>query len=105
MGTGCNAPPELVSSGHINQRSKVLCPQVTLDTRTACSQLILKAKTDFLVAVKNAKTTRGCLVQEAEAACSKAICEVEAQKVSQAVLFHKEHGKYMQDLEEQAIGE
>ena len=30
---------------------------------------------------------------------------VEAQKVSQAALFHKEHGNYMQDLEEQAIGE
>ena len=67
--------------------------------------LILKAKTDFLAAVKKAKTTKGCLVQEAEAACSKAICEVEAWKVSQATIFHKEHGKYMRDLEEQAIGE
>ena len=52
-----------------------------------------------------AKTTRGHLVQEAEAACSKAICEAEAWKVSQAAIFHKEHGKYMQDLEEQAIRE
>ena len=45
------------------------------------------------------------MVQEAEATCFKAICKVEAQKVSQAASFHKEHGKYMQDLEEQAIGE
>ena len=87
------------------KEAKVICSQVTLDTQTACSQLILEAKTNFLVAVKKAKTTRGHLVQEAEASCSKAICEVKAQKVSQAVLFHKEHGKYMQDLEEQAIGE
>ena len=33
------------------------------------------------------------------------MCEVKAQKVSQAVIFHKEHGKYMQDLDEQAMGE
>ena len=84
---------------------KVICSQATLDAQTACSQFILEAKTNFLVVVKKAKTTRGHLVQEAEAACSKAICEAEAQKVSQAVIFHKEHGKYMQDLEEQAIGE
>ena len=85
--------------------TKVICSQVTLDVWTACSWLILEAKTDFLAAVKKAKTTRGHLSQEAKAACSKAIYEVEAQKVSQAAIFHKEYGKYMQDLEEQAIGE
>ena len=53
--------------------------------------------------VKEAKTTRGHLVQEAEATCSKAICEAKAQKISQAAMLHKEHGKYIQDLEEQAI--
>ena len=88
-----------------HSEAKVICSQVTLDAQTACSWLILKAKTDFLVAVKKAKTTRGHLVQEAEAACSKAICEVEAWKVSQAAIFHKEHGKYTQDLEKQAIGD
>ena len=87
------------------KEAKVIYSQATLDAQTACSWLILEAKTNFLVAVKKAKTTRGHLVQEAKAACSKAICEVKAQKVSQAAIFHKEHGKYMQDLEEQAIGE
>ena len=87
------------------KEAKVICSQATLDAWTACSRLTLEAKTDFLVTVKKAKTTRGHLVQEAEAACSKAICEVEAQKVSQVALFHKEHGKYMRDLEEQVIGE
>ena len=86
------------------KEAKVICSQVTLDVQTACSWLILEVKTNFLVAVKKAKTIRGCLVQEAKAACSKAICKVKAQKVSQAVIFHKEHGKYMQDLEEQTIG-
>ena len=87
------------------KEAKVICSQATLDAQTACSQLILGAKTDFLAACKKVKTTWGHLVQEAEGACFKAICEAEAQKVSQAVIFHKEHGKYMQDLEEQAIGE
>ena len=87
------------------KEAKVICSQVTLDAWTACSQLILEAKTDFLVMVKKAKTSRGHLAQEAEAACSKAICEVEAWKVSQAAIFHKEHSNYMQDLEEQAAGE
>ena len=87
------------------KEAKVICSRVTLDAQTACSQLILEAKTDFLAMVKKAKITRGHLVQEAEVACSNAICEAKAWKVSQAMIFHKEHGKYMQDLEEQAIGE
>ena len=85
------------------KEAKVICSQVTLDARTACSQLIFESKTNFLAVVKKAKTTRVCLVQEAKAACSKAICEVEAQKVSQAAIFHTEHGKYMQELEEQPL--
>ena len=55
--------------------------------------------------VKEAKTTRSHLLQEAKATCSKAICEAKAQKISQAAMLHKEHGKYMWDLEEQAMGE
>ena len=87
------------------KEAKVICSQATLGTWTACSWLILEAKTDYLAAVKKAKTTRGHLVQEVKAACSKAICKVKAWKVSQAAIFHKEHGKYMQDLEEQTVGE
>ena len=69
------------------KEAKVICSQATLDAWIACSQLILEAKTNFIAAVKKAKTTRGHLVQEAKAACSKAICKVEAWKVSQAVMF------------------
>ena len=85
--------------------AKAIYLQVTLDAQTVCSWSVLEAKTNFLVAVKEAKTNRGHLVQEAKAACSKAISEAGAQKISQAVMFHKEHGKYMQGLEEQAFGE
>ena len=87
------------------KEAKTACSQGTLDVRTTCSQLILEGKTGCLVAVKKAKTTRGCLVQETKAACSKAICEVKAWRVSQAAFFPKENGNFMWDLEEQVIGE
>ena len=89
----------------IIKEARVICSQTTLDIWTACSQSLLEGKTSYLAAVKEAKTTRGHLVQEAMATCSKAICEAEAQKISQAAMLHKEHGKYMQDLEEQAVVE
>ena len=87
------------------KEAKTICSQTALDIWTACSQSILEARTSYLVAVKEAKTTRGHLLQEAKATCSKVICEAEAQKISQAARLHKEHGKYMQDLEEQAVEE
>ena len=87
------------------KEARVICSQTTLDIQTACSWSILEAKTSYLAVVKEAKTTRGHLVQEAKATCSKAICEAKAQKISQAAMLYKEHGKYMWDLEEQAIGE
>ena len=87
------------------KEARVICSQMTLDIQTACSWSILEAQTSYLTVLKEVKTTRGCLLQEAEATCSKAICEAKAQKISQAAMLHKEHGKYMQDLEEQAVGE
>ena len=87
------------------KEARVICSRMTLDVWAACSQLILEAKTSYLTVIKEAKTTRGHLVQEAEATCSKAICEAKAWKISQAAMLHKEHGKYLQDLEEQAIVE
>ena len=78
---------------------------MALDIWTACSQLILEARTSYLAAVKEAKTTRGHLLQEAKATYFKATCEAEAQKITQAAVLHKQHGRFMQDLEEQAMGE
>ena len=44
------------------KEARVIYSQMTLDIQTACSQLILEAKTSYLAAVKEAKTTRGYLV-------------------------------------------
>ena len=68
------------------------------------SQAFLEAKTTFQMMVMEAKTTRCCSIQADEAICSKAISEAKAWKTSQAVMFQEEHGKYLQNLEEQAFG-
>ena len=85
--------------------AKAMCSQVTLDAQTICSKSVLEAKTNFLAEVKEAKSKRGHSIQEAETACSQAISKAGAQKTSQAMMLHEEHGKYMQGLEEQAFGE
>ena len=80
--------------------ARVICSQVIFDAQMICSQSILEAKTNCLVAVREAKTNRDHLIHKAEAACSKAICEAAVLRISQSIVFHKEHCKYMQDLEE-----
>ena len=60
------------------KEARVICSQTALDIWTACSQLILEARTSYLVAVKETKILRGSLLQEAEATCSKATCKAKA---------------------------
>ena len=69
------------------------------------SQAVLEAKTNYQTTIMEAKTTRCHSIQAAKAACSKAISEAEAWKISQAAMFQEEHSKYLQSLEEQAFGE
>ena len=47
------------------KEARVICSQMALDIWTACSQSILEARTGYLVVVKEAKTTRSHLLQEA----------------------------------------
>ena len=77
------------------KEARVICSQKALDIQTACFQLILEARTIYLAAVKEAKTTRGPLLQETEATCFKATCEDKAQRATQATMLHKKHGRYM----------
>ena len=77
--------------------------QAILDAQIICSQLVLEAKTNCLAAVREPKTTRDHSIYQAEAACSKAIHEAAALKVSQSITLHKEHDRFIQDLEEHTI--
>ena len=93
---------EAQESALVNE-AEAICSQAIFDTQMICSQSVLEAKTNFLVAVREAKTTRDHSIHQAKAACSKAICEAAALKVSQSITFHKEHDRFIQDLEEHAV--
>ena len=84
-------------------KAEAICFQAIFDTQMIWSQSVLEAKTKCLAAVREAKTTRDHSIHQAEAACSKAICKAAALKVSQSTAFHKEHDRFMWDLEEPAI--
>ena len=83
--------------------AEAICSQVIFDAWMICSQSVLEAKTNCLAAVRETKTTMDHSIHQAEAACSKAIHKAAALKVSQSITFHKEHHKFIQDLEEHAI--
>ena len=83
--------------------AEALCSQGIFDVQMICSQSVLEAKTNCLVAVREAKTTRDHSIHQAEAACSKAICKAAALKVSQSITLHKEHDRFIWDLEEHTI--
>ena len=74
--------------------------QAIFDAWMICSQSVLEAKTNCLAAVREAKTSRDHSIHQAEAACSKAICKAAALKVSQSITLHKEHNRFIWDLEE-----
>ena len=93
---------EAQESASVTKAEAIHC-QVIFDAQMICSQSVLEAKTNCLVAVREAKKTRDHSIHQAEAACFKAICEAAALKVSQSIDFHKEHDRYIWDLEEHAI--
>ena len=77
----------------------------TKEARAICSHVTLDAKALCFATIKEAKTTLACTIWEAKAACSMAIRDAKTQRASQAKLLHRQHGKVMQDLEEQVIRE
>ena len=93
---------EVQESASVNE-AEAICSQAIFDAWMICSQSVLEAKTNCLAAVREAKTTRDHSTHQAEDACSKAIHEAAALKVSQSIAFHKEHNRFIWDLEERAI--
>ena len=57
------------------------------------------------MAIQEAKTIRGNLLQNSEIPYSKAISEAVALRSSQSVALHREHIRLIQELEEQALRE
>ena len=75
------------------------------EARAICFCVTLDAKALCFTVIKEAKTTQACTIWEVEAACSMAIRDAETWRASKAELLHRQHGKVMQDLEEQVIQE
>ena len=75
------------------------------EPRAICFHVSLDAKALCFATIKEAKTTQACTIWEAKAVCSMAIRDAETWRASQAKLLHRQHGKVMQDLEEQVIRE
>ena len=87
------------------EKAKVIHLQEVLDAKVGCFRSVLEAKCNYRVAVKEAKTIRGNLLQKSEFAYSKAIGEAVTLRSSQSVTLHREHMRLIQELEEQALGE
>ena len=85
------------------KEARAICSHVTLDAEALCFATVKGAKVTYIQTIKEAKTTQACTIQEAEAACSMAIRDAETQRASQAKLLQRQHGKVMQELEEQVI--
>ena len=86
-------------------KAKVIHSWEVLDAKVGCSRSVLEAKCNYPVAVKEAKTISGNLLQKSEVAYSKAIGKATALRSSQSAALHREHMRLMQELEEQALGE
>ena len=84
-------------------QAEAIHSQMIFDAWMIYSQSVLEAKTNCLAAVREAKSTRDHSIHQAEAACSKAICKTAALKVSHSIAFHKEHDRFIWDLEEHTI--
>ena len=87
------------------EKTKVVHSQEVLDAKVGCTRSVLEAKCNYRVAIQEAKTIRGNLLQKSEIAYSKAISEGVALRSSQSVALHREHIRLMQELEEQVLRE
>ena len=87
------------------KKAKVVHLQEVLDAKVGCTRSGLEAKCNYWVAVQEAKTIRGNLLQKSEIAYSKAIGETAALRLSQSTALHREHMRLIQELEEQALRE
>ena len=87
------------------KEASAICSHVTLDAKALSFATIKGAKVAYAQTVKEAKTTQTCTIWEDEATCSTAIRDAKTWRASQVELLHRQHGKVMQDLEEQVSQE
>ena len=86
-----------------NERAKIVHSRKDLQARVKCAKVVMRAKYDYRVAVQEARVVRCSKLKEAEAAYSEALHKNAATKSLHCATLHKEHVKYMSELEEWAL--
>ena len=87
-----------------NERAKIVHSTKDLQARVKCAKVVMKAKYDYRVAVQEARAVWCNELKEAEAAYSEALRKNAATQSLHCATLHKEHVKYMSELEEWALG-
>ena len=103
--TGCNTPPEWVSSGCIYQRSQ----SHLLSGDSWCLNSLFSVNPQgqdwFLSGSQESQDNQRPFGPRSQSHLFQSHLWGQSPQSSSAALFHKEHGNYMWDLEEQVIGE
>ena len=86
-----------------NERAKIVHLRKDLQARVKCTKVVIRAKYDYRVAVQEARAVWCNKLKEAEAAYSEALHKNAAMKSLHCATLHREHAKYMHELEEWAL--
>ena len=88
-----------------NEKAKIIHSRKNLDTKVGCAKVVMEAKYNYRMAVKEARMIRSNQLQESETAYSEAFGENTTVRSTQSARLHREHVKLMHELEEEAIKE
>ena len=86
-----------------NERAKIVHLRKDLQARVKCAKVVMRAKYHYRVAVQEARDIQCNELQEAEAVYSEALCKNAAMQSLHCTTLHREHAKYMSELEEWAL--
>ena len=86
-----------------NERAKIVHLRKDLQARVRCTKAVMRAKYDYRVAVQEARAVWCNKLKEAEATYSEAPYKNAAVQSLHCTTLHREHAKYMSELEEWAL--
>ena len=86
-----------------NERAKIVHSRKDLQARVKYTKAVMRAKYNYRVAVQEARAVRCSELEEAEATYSEALFENMTTKSLHCATLHREHAKYMSELEEWAL--
>ena len=86
-----------------NERAKIAHSKKDLQARVRCAKAVMRAKFDYRVVVQDPRATQCNTLEGAETTYSEALCENTAAQSLHCTTLHREHAKYMSELEEWAL--